>query len=134
MGWFVETCCQCKTQFCITDDFRKVAMERCETFQFYCPHGHPQHYVRGESELEKIRRERDQFKQQIAERDDALREAHDKTSRIVAAARGEITKMKKRAHAGMCPCCNRSFANMARHMKQKHPAFDPSKTEFEATH
>lgn len=59
MGWYVETCCKCKTQFCFTDEFRRVALERCEEMQFYCPHGHPQHYVRGESELDKLRRERD---------------------------------------------------------------------------
>lgn len=28
---------------------------------------------------------------------------------------------RKRAAAGVCQCCNRTFQNVARHMKTKHP-------------
>lgn len=36
---------------------------------------------------------------------------------------GVITKMKKRASAGVCPCCNRTFQQLARHMRLRHPNF-----------
>ena len=39
------------------------------------------------------------------------------------AAKGQISKLKKRASAGVCPCCNRSFQNLRRHMGNKHPEF-----------
>lgn len=128
MGWHVETCCKCKTQYCFTDEFRRVALERCEQFTFFCPNGHPQHYVRGESEVDKLRRERDRLAQQIAAKNDAIE--HER--RRVAAVQGQVTRLKNRAKAGLCPCCNRSFQNLARHMTTKHPKFDPKETAADA--
>lgn len=39
------------------------------------------------------------------------------------AYRGQVTRLKNRAAAGMCPCCNRHFTNLERHMATKHPDF-----------
>jgi hypothetical protein len=39
----------------------------------------------------------------------------------VRAARGQLTKFKKRVGRGVCPCCNRHFKDLARHMESKHP-------------
>lgn len=100
---------------------------------WHCPNGHERGYKEGRHEREKLRLERDRLKQKVAEQEDALRAASDKTRRMVAAARGEVTRLKKRAHAGVCPCCNRSFANMARHMRVQHPDFSPSTADFEKT-
>jgi 4-hydroxy-3-methylbut-2-en-1-yl diphosphate synthase IspG/GcpE len=33
-------------------------------------------------------------------------------------------ELAKRAKAGVCPCCNRTFSNMAEHMKKQHADFD----------
>jgi hypothetical protein len=27
---------------------------------------------------------------------------------------------------GVCPCCNRTFQQLARHMKAKHPGYGPT--------
>lgn len=92
---------------------------------FYCPSGHPQSY-QGESEAEKFRRERDRLAQRIAERDDDLkrqRERAEAAERRSAAARGQITKIKNRVGHGICPCCNRTFENLHRHMTTQHPTF-----------
>ena len=40
-----------------------------------------------------------------------------------AAAKGQLTKVKKRVGNGVCPCCTRSFTDLARHMESKHPAY-----------
>lgn len=32
-----------------------------------------------------------------------------------------LSRKMKRVGNGVCPCCNRTFANLARHMKTKHP-------------
>ncbi len=37
-----------------------------------------------------------------------------------SATKGKLTKITKRVAAGVCPCCNRTFANLARHMATKH--------------
>lgn len=49
------------------------------------------------------------------------REAH--ANRRRAAAKGQLTKTKKRVAAGVCPCCNRTFQNVARHMAGQHPEY-----------
>ena len=37
--------------------------------------------------------------------------------------RRKVRKLERRAKGGACPCCNRSFVALARHMKTKHPDF-----------
>lgn len=39
------------------------------------------------------------------------------------AQKGQNTRLKKRIAAGVCPCCNRSFANLREHMAGQHPDF-----------
>jgi hypothetical protein len=91
-----------------------------------CPNGHPWVYAAGESDFDKLRRERDRLTQRIAEKDDEI--AHQKLLReeaekSAAARKGVITRLKNRASAGVCPCCNRTVLQMARHMATKHPGF-----------
>jgi hypothetical protein len=35
----------------------------------------------------------------------------------------DIKKANRKAKAGVCPCCNRTFKQLADHMKVKHPDF-----------
>ena len=47
----------------------------------------------------------------------------DTEERSHAATRGHLTRAKKQVHRaehGVCPHCNRSFQNLARHMQTKH--------------
>lgn len=46
-----------------------------------------------------------------------------KTEHRLRAQKGLATKLRHRAAAGVCPCCNRTFANLARHMGTKHPDY-----------
>jgi hypothetical protein len=39
------------------------------------------------------------------------------------ATRGHLTRAKRRSAAGVCPCCHRTFQQLARHMKTKHPDY-----------
>lgn len=39
------------------------------------------------------------------------------------AMKGVVTKLKKRVSNGVCPCCNRYFANLHRHMTNQHPDY-----------
>lgn len=115
----------------------RTARARGKSFVFFCPHGHEQFFTVGETEADKLRRERDQLKQQAArlieEASDARREA-DTERRRSAAARGQVTKLKKRAAAGVCPCCNRTFQDLARHMAGKHPEFMTQPDEASHVH
>lgn len=37
--------------------------------------------------------------------------------------KGVVTKIKQRVGKGVCPCCNRSFRDLQRHMNSKHPDY-----------
>lgn len=101
-----------------------VERDRAEGGYRYCPNGHQQGWSKEASEQEKTRRERDRLKQQTArleqEAADAWAQAEASRQRAEKAERA-TQRLKKRASAGTCPCCSRTFANMAEHMKQKHP-------------
>jgi hypothetical protein len=115
----IETCYTCKMEFGMSDSFYDTALRMKEKLNFYCPAGHLQHYCTGEIELDKMRRERDRLQQRVAERDDRVAELQ----RSNAATRGQVTKIKNRVANGVCPCCNRTFANLMNHMKSKHPDY-----------
>ena len=85
----------------------------------YCPHGHTLTWK--ETEVDRLRRERDRLKQDAARIEDERSQATMRAERAEAATR----KLQKRAAAGVCPCCNRTFLNMQRHMKSKHPNVVP---------
>lgn len=82
---------------------------------WYCPYCGSKRHFTGDSAEAKLKR----LEQ---ERDAARRRAeNERNSRI--AVQGHLTRAKKRAAAGTCACCKRTFSNVARHMKTKHPEF-----------
>lgn len=131
MPFLVEIkCYRCKEPFGLDRSTYETLLRSHQ--QFHCPWGHGQSFIEGESEEDKLRRERDQLKQRIAYKDDMIREAearaeHEK--RRANGYKGHATKITKRAKAGVCPCCNRTFQQLARHMASKHPTFTPMELE-----
>lgn len=121
-------CAACGMTFGLTADF--IRRRRTDGGTFYCPAGHTNHYR--ENEHDKIRRERDRLKQQQARYEDWLkeeRERREQAERSASARKGQITRLKNRAAAGVCPCCSRSFENLRRHMSAKHPSFKAEEVE-----
>lgn len=112
------TCCNtdCGISFAVPAWWYRGKLENHSWW--YCPNGHHQHFP-AETALEKAWRERDIAKQQVAR---AEQEAATATRRAEKAER-EQRLAKKRTAAGTCPCCQRTFANMATHMKREHPQF-----------
>jgi septal ring factor EnvC (AmiA/AmiB activator) len=110
-----EECCQCGVLFALPSDLKDMLLRKKAGRMFYCPNGHPQHYT-GES-----------FDDQIARLNSTithLRDQRDATERSLNATKGALTKARKqvqRTEHGVCPHCNRTFANVARHMTSKHP-------------
>lgn len=108
-------CGTCGTFHAIPEAMHNAALE--EGGYWTCPNGHSRGYREGRRERETVQRERDQYKQKVAQLEDDIVAL--KKSR--AAVQGEYAKVKKRVSAGVCPCCNRSFENLRRHMHNKHP-------------
>lgn len=119
-------CYRCKCKVFLPDELYHAAKRGAGSVSFYCGYGHPMVFCVGESDLDKMRRERDRLAQRVAERDDQIthqREIAEAAERRAAAARGQVTKIKNRVGKGVCPCCNRTFENLHRHMSTQHPTF-----------
>lgn len=119
------TCCHesCHVTFGMARGFYDRAKGDSKQY-WYCPNGHSQHF--SQSEADKMRLERDRAVQNAAYLQDRLTAKDkrlDEEKRRAAAARGQVTKIKNRVGRGVCPCCNRSFGNLHRHMATQHPTF-----------
>jgi hypothetical protein len=113
--------CTCGINFAIPDTLHGQMLDHRasdpgRTVSVYCPLGHQWHFV-GKSEAEK-QRERAEAAERRAK---ATRDLLAAEERSHAATKGNLTKVKKRVANGVCPHCNRTFANVQRHMKSKHP-------------
>ena len=128
VNFSVIDCCNCGMLFAVPKGLNSRWQSEGRTATFYCPMGHPQHYV-GQSDAEKL-----------AEANRLLRNAQKRTEwaeKNAETARNEAqqaeyrrraetaakTRIKNRVSKGVCPCCNRTFANLARHMSNKHPDY-----------
>lgn len=109
-------CYSCGVPFGMVDTFYNDRLRDHRTF--YCPNGHGQCFT-GKSEAEKLR-EQLAFANSRAER---LRMERDAEARSKAAVRGHLTRIKRRIANGVCPCCNRTFQDVMRHMASQHPAY-----------
>lgn len=115
-------CASCDVVFGMTATLHEN--RKSDGKSFFCTNGHSLSY--GDTEADKLRRERDRLKQQVAERDDRIQRAIQREEAALRqrnAARGQVTKIKNRVGHGVCPCCNRTFSDLARHMNSKHPTY-----------
>lgn len=120
-------CCNCSVRFGVPAGF--TAYRRQDKRMFYCPNGHPQSFT--ESEADRLRRDLQRQQQQNARLAEEAHQAHlerEAAERRASAARGQVTRLKNRAANGVCPCCNRSFSDLRRHMATKHPDFRAEET------
>lgn len=123
----VEDCCNCGIQFALTRDFYDRA-QADNSVWFYCPNGHKQHYTEGKvQEANRKRREAEErLARELARSDQEksrLRDQRDSARRQVIGQKAAKTRIKNRVAHGVCPCCNRTFKNLASHMKNQHPDY-----------
>ena len=115
-----KSCYSCEFPFLAPEWFEKQCLERGR--EWFCPAcGKSTVYM--ESEVNKLKRE---LKDQVSfwqNQYQSEQRRHETTEARRRAAAGQITKLKKRVSHGVCPCCNRTFQNLQRHMKTQHPEF-----------
>ena len=122
-------CASCGFHFFVPQAMREAWKKNATTF--YCPIGHSNWY--GESKADKWRREASAAKQReetirkqcadaLEAKAAALRKAQEAES-MRATLDAQIKRSRKRAAAGVCPCCHRTVKQMAAHMKTKHPDY-----------
>jgi NMD protein affecting ribosome stability and mRNA decay len=106
-------CCTCGIVFAVPENWRAKKQET-GTY-FFCPNGHCQCYSESDVVRAKKLLEEEMKRHMITltRFNEAERAKQDITK--------ELIRIKKRISAGVCPCCNRTFQQLARHMKTKHP-------------
>lgn len=123
VGELTVVTCWCGMRHAVPSELRNFQRrefdEGREVPSIYCPLGH-QYQPVGEgmaAKLERrLKREQDERARVTAEREQAEASAR--------SYKGAATKARKRSAAALCPCCNRSFVQLRRHMASKHPEFD----------
>ncbi|MCA0332294.1 MAG: hypothetical protein LCI03_20715 [Actinobacteria bacterium] len=121
-GTLVVEECWCGIQHAVpqslVDEQRRQFNRGQQQTPIYCPLGHP--WIRsGESETERERKRRERAEA----RETALRDQLEAAERSARAYKGQATRLRNRAAAGVCPCCTRTFQNLQRHMASQHPTF-----------
>lgn len=115
-GYATITCCSCGLCFAVPQAWERD--RRRDHLGFHCPNGHPLVF-KGKSEEQRL-------KEQLAERDRQLETQKRLTEKARGSARsykGKVTAIKNRVANGVCPCCNRTFQNLMRHMQDQHPGW-----------
>lgn len=127
----VIECGKCGVAFGMTEDF--IRERKRDKRTWYCPNGHPRYYPGPTPEQEQIAaaeraaaaerraRERAEF-----ERDRARTDAHGKAI-LLGKAKAKLARVEERVAHGVCPCCNRTFKQLAAHMARKHPDYQARK-------
>ena len=119
-------CGKCGGTYAI--DARYHQTKRTEGGFWHCPYCACKWGFSAEaSELAKLTR-RLEYQEAETERERAWRrneqDRHAYTQRRLAATQGVVTRTKNRVSKGVCPCCNRHFTNLQRHMASKHPDYN----------
>lgn len=89
----------------------------------YCPLGHS--WVRKNGPLQETERELKRAQDALARAEYRAKAAENSRR----ATLGQLTKERKRVANGVCPCCQRTFVNLGRHMTTKHPDFTEAPAE-----
>ena len=106
-------CANCGIMFAAPQKW--IETKQKEGGSLSCPNGHTLTY--GGNTLQKqLTAEQERYRElemQLTSTQDQLE-----------ASKRELQRHKKRVANGVCPCCNRSFVQLQRHMKTKHPEYD----------
>lgn len=108
----IMTCGNCGVEFAMPETMR--AEKERDGGSWYCPNGHNRVYK--ETEATKYKRLFEAEQERARKRQEELfaeQREHEKTQR-------KVKKLARRVSAGVCPCCKRTFSQLARHMKAKH--------------
>lgn len=110
----VRECPSCGITYALPRSFYDKCHAKGE--RFYCPNGHSLGW--NETDSDRLRK----AEAQKAHLADQLQAATLEAER----RRVQLVRDRHRFANGVCPCCNRSFENVRRHMQSKHPDYDPA--------
>lgn len=110
------SCDSCGGVFAITEDYRSRRQD--QGGNWHCPYcGQSWFYT--ENRNDKLKEEN----QKLARRLELEKNRRDSAEKSLVAQKGVNIKLKNRIKHGVCPCCHRTFKQLASHMKNKHPDY-----------
>lgn len=122
-------CWSCGCEFAVDQSVSSNKREYKKTL--YCPNGCQLSFGKSrtdqvreemEAEIARVKRDKEYLEASVKRQ----RERANTAERSLTATRGVVTRIKNRVGKGVCPCCNRTFADLQRHMHAKHPDFATS--------
>lgn len=122
-GFATKCCSACGMFFFIPNNIEQACVDKGRNW--WCP-GCGHHWRYGDTTKAKLEKQLEREKKRTewaTIRADNNAAWAEREKRKKAAYKGLLTKTKKRISGGVCPCCNRSFHNLAKHMKSKHPNY-----------
>ena len=120
-----EECCNCGMIFAMTKDFEQRCRDNPYDGKFYCPAGHRQWYT-GETEEAKLEKKLSEAQEEVNLERNWRKAAESRTETVKKqrnALKGHLKRTKQRIAGGVCPCCNRTFVNLGKHMHGQHPGY-----------
>lgn len=120
----IVACGECELEFGMPQTMYKRVRRDGSTW--YCPAGHRRCFI-GKTEEDRLRDEL-AFERRRSNRWQNEATHAENRRRAEKAAK---TRLKNRIANGVCPCCNRSFTNVRRHITTQHPEFVHEKCEDE---
>lgn len=115
-------CANCGVIWAVTADYEQRRRE--DHREFFCPNGHSQVF-KAETATEKAAREAKEHAAYWQDRAKGEERRLEAEKRSHAATKGQLTRTRNRALNGVCPECHRHFANVERHIHNKHPEAKP---------
>lgn len=106
----------CDQHFGMSRDFYDETQRK--GIGWYCPRGHSRRWTGKTTEQQLL---------DAGARETALADQLGAAVREAEAARFALIRDRHRFANGVCPCCNRSFENVRRHMSTQHPDYDVTK-------
>lgn len=113
------SCGECGGTYAISEIYREQRYKKGESWT--CPYCKTGWGYSGQGENAKLKRELEEEK---ARKLQALSRANEAEAALQRAQRAKQLADKRTA-AGVCQCCQRTFKQLAAHMKTKHPEFKP---------
>lgn len=122
----VMQCPTCGIDYAVPESWRQ---ERAKDHRgWHCPNMCPLHYPRGKSaDAKRV----EELEQQLGDANDRAASERRRREFAESAAKGANIsagmakaahkRLRQRVTAGVCPCCQRTFKQLAAHMKAKHP-------------
>ena len=117
-------CGSCGGTYAINERYREKCKQAGSSWN--CPYCRVGWGYSGNSDNEQLRKQLAEAKSREElnlARANRLREERDQWANRERGQRAAKTRIKNRISKGVCPCCNRSFSNLHRHMSSKHPDY-----------